>query len=72
MITFKEFTKSIKQMALYILDNSVEVAAGEKIEAFIKHININCQYTYNVSGLISENPETPVKNTGPKSLSSSL
>lgn len=70
MITFKEFLKSIKNMAIFTLESSSEVAAGEKIRAFIKHINVNCQYNYNVNNLISENSSTPVKNNAHKSFSS--
>ena len=72
MISFKEFNKSIKKMALFTLENSVEAAAGDKIQAFIKHINVNCQYNYNVIGLITESSDTPVKAMTPKSLSSSV
>lgn len=72
LITFKEFNKSIKKMALFTLETSSEVAAGEKIRGFIKHINVNCQYNYNVNNLISENPETPAKTKAAKSFSSSV
>jgi hypothetical protein len=70
MITFKEFHKSIKKMALYTLENSSQVAAGEKIRAFIKHVNVNCQYNYNVNSLITEHPNSPVKGNIHKSFSS--
>lgn len=72
MITFKEFNRSIKQMAFYVLDNSAESCAGERMDAFLKHVNVNCQYTYNVNGLINENVEHPSASRTPKSLSSSL
>ena len=42
------------------------------MDAFLKHVNVNCQYTYNVNGLISENAETQVTSRTPKSLSSSV
>lgn len=59
-------------MALYTLETSADSAAVDRIQTFIKHINVNSQYNYNVSGLISENSSTPVKNMTPKSLSASL
>lgn len=48
-------------MALFTLKAATEEVAGEKIRGFIKHINVNCQYNYNVDNLISEKLQTPVK-----------
>lgn len=49
-------------MAAFTVENSVEGAAVEKIQTFTKHINVNCQYNYNVSGLINDPMETPTKD----------
>lgn len=72
MITFKEFSQSIKEMACFLSENLSEGKATEKIAAFIKHVNVNCQYNYNVVPLIKEQNETPVKHRTDHSLSSSV
>ncbi|CAI2374978.1 unnamed protein product [Moneuplotes crassus] len=72
LLTFKDFNKSIKKMALFTVDSSAEEVAGDKIKGFIKHINVNCQYNYNVNNLISETPQTPVRCETPSKSETSL
>ena len=72
MLTFQEFYNSIKEMGSYIAENSGDSESYDKISAFIKHVNVNCQYNYNVISLINENSDTPSKQKPTISLSSSV
>ncbi|CAI2374017.1 unnamed protein product [Moneuplotes crassus] len=76
-LVFKDFNRSIKSMAKFIVESSPKEVVEEKIRGFIKHINVNCQYSYNVNNLISDSSqtpdrvETPVKAKTPQSFASS-
>ena len=59
-------------MGSYVIESTIEAASLDKITVFIKHVNVNCQYNYNVISLINENNDTPSKQKTTKSLSSSI